>query len=664
MAKYEVKITSEAIHKHANDNVYDALCQIIYNGLDANAQKIEIDVMTTSIGGDDLKIEKVKSIKISDSGHGMSPEKIESYLTQYNKSWKRGGRRKDGRSFHGHQGIGRFKYFSLGKLLRWETLCNDEGTLKQREITTTYNNPKDFIVEDKPVTRTSEGTSVFIENVSDKAQVFLEKEKLIFELMKRFALYIQTNPQFELLLDGEKLIPDRFMDGEASGSFTFEDGEEKHQIEYRFIAWKHRFEFADHKHTFLFDKSYNYKGKNASGVQAGKALPYHTVFLVSDFYSKLSDYSEDYFDSFPKIKKLYREDLLKFLYGIRRKRSGELFKDFQNQSFYPFENSADDSVEAAERDIFNVCAMSLLEHDNQVLTNKNSSLRILFKLLRKLIEKNNDTAEIIAEILELGEKDNADFKKILGSTPLPNLITHYHEIQRRETFLDVLDTLVHDDFYKKHLRERTQLHKIVEKEVWVFGDDYDYQLGTSDQALTNVLQKHLKINELSEEDIDNIAEQIKHDAKKGNMLLKKIPDLYLWRKYSDSKQKNVKNLIVELKAPKVSLGIKEREQADKIYRGIAGAKGSGYTVDQNNRWEYYLVSSKITTELELCIPDKEKGILYQYENYTIYAVTWESIIRSARFALGQVKKQLEIKITEEHRASLLEKYLGDVCFSI
>lgn len=664
MAKYEVHMTEEAIHKYANDNVYDALCQAVWNGVDALASEIRIDIMAEESGLEELKQARIESISVEDNGRGMKPKDIEGYLTRYNKSWKKGRVLDDGRAFHGRHGIGRFKYFALGRSICWETLSVEDGNEERRRISASFSHPKDFVVEDVPLKRDSAGTTLCIREVSEKAQGFLDKDTLICELMKRFALLIQTSADFGLYLNGEKLDPSNYIASEDKGVFEFEHDSHKYSFSYKFVAWKHGFEFNDHKHTFLFDPHLNYKGKKASGVQAGKSLPYHTVFLISDFYEKYDSFGSDFLDAFPQIRKIYRDDLLKFLYGVRRKRSGMIFKDFKERAFYPFDNPPVSSVEIAERDLFNVCAMSLLEHDGKVLTSKNSSLLIMFKLLRKLIEKSDDAADIVADVLDLRDEESAEFKSLLRSTSLPSLIAHYGEMQRRETFLDVLDTLVHDDFYKRHLKERSQLHKIVEKEVWIFGDEYDYQLGASDQRLTKVLEKHLKVNELTQADLLALEESIKSDSENLKTHLKKIPDLYLWRKYPDAKGVKVKNLVIELKAPKVDIGKAERSQADKIFSGIAQASGSGYTVGLDNQWEYYLISSKIKPSIDHLFQNKDGGILYQYENFTVYAKTWESIIRSARFKLEQTKKQLEMNISEEHKEDLLAKYLGEVGFDV
>ncbi len=656
---YEVKITSDAIYKYSEENIFDALGEIIWNGIDANAERIDIDFVIENVGFEGLQCTEIQSLKISDSGTGMRKDDIEVYLTQYNKSWKKGALQTDGRSYHGRLGVGRFKYFALGKKIRWETKCEGYDSCC---IVVNYNDPKKYIVDSLNPPKKSNGTIVFIEEVSKKTQLLVDTEKLSYELLKRFALYLSTHTTFALYLNGIKLNPQDYIDRKETGSFNFESEGNSYKVDYSFLAWKSNFEFTDHKHAFLFDSSSNYKGMKPSGVNAGTELPYHTVLISTDYFNTNDTYTSDFLDNFSVIRRLYREELIKFLYSVRRDRTGSIFKDFSEGSFYPYKGNITNSIEAAEKDIFDVCAMSILEHENKIFASKNSSLRILFKLLKKIIEKSDDSAQIIADILELDRENCNALRDVLSSTPLPSVIAHYREMQRREAFLDVLDTLIHDNFYKKHLRERSQLHKIVERETWIFGKDYEYQLGTSDQALTKVLRQHLKINDLDIGQYSALQDEINKDANNLEKHLKKIPDLYLWRRYQGQKYKTVMNLVIELKAPKVDINKAAKTQAEKIYSGIAQATGSGYTVSENNKWEYYLISRRIANDIMPFFTDKQNGILNKYENYTIYAITWEDIIRNARFKLSETKRNLEINITEEHKNSLLEHYLDYVGF--
>jgi hypothetical protein len=306
-----------------------------------------------------------------------------------------------------------------------------------------------------------------------------------------------------------------------------------------------------------------------------------------------------------------------------------------------------------------------LEEDPKVLNRKNSSLAILFKLLKKIIEKDKNIGTIVSEVLELNEEDGAKFTKILESTSLPKLIAHYDEIKRRLTFLNVLDDLVHEDFYVKHLKERSQLHKIIERETWIFGDKFSDNIGTSDQSLDSVIKANFTIDNLSEKDIEDLDKELK-TAKKEDMetLLKKIPDLYLWSEFNSNSGQIINNLIVELKAPKVTIGIKETDQINTYRRGIMN--NTRHRVNDKNRWTYYVVSTKLKNDdtFKSEFEDYDNGLLWdKNQNIKVYCKTWEVIIKESRKNLEKMKQDLEIQISKEEKEVLLDKYLSEVGFT-
>src|SRR6185369_7166578 len=59
----------------------------------------------------------------------------------------------------------------------------------------------------------------------------------------------------------------------------------------------------------------------------------------------------------------------------------------------------------------------------------------------------------------------------------------------RLQFLAGLEELLFSDSTKRSLKERTQLHRMLESETWLFGEEY--LLTNSDENLNTVLRKHL-----------------------------------------------------------------------------------------------------------------------------------------------------------------------------
>ena len=667
MKSINVEITNEALQKHASCDIYDALGQVIFNAIDSSALRVDVcfEYEEQGLNQGDLSTPEIACIRVKDNGMGIPFESAFSYFSQYNKSWKLGRTRPDGRPYQGKQGIGRFKYFSLGHNILWNTCYKKQsGDLYKYSISGSYSNPKYFSMQDEErTTDSSVGTEVVLREITDNAKQKLCAEDLLFRIAELVGLYIKSNPQFHLFVNEKMLNLDDYIDEEEKGQFVVKLDGEDYIFNYTFVVWKPDYSFVQHKHAFLFDDSFNYKSMFASGVNAADTMPYHTVLLSSNYYNNFDDYSSNFNNHSNTIKRAYREKLLHFLYKMRRKRSKERFKIFSEADYYPFANSPKNEIEAAERNLFDLCAFSILEHEQKVLDNKNCSLVLLFKLLRKLITNDASISDNLCEVLNLTEEEAAKFKNICQSTSLPALIQHYNETIKREAFLDVLDLLVHKDFYKTRLKERTQLHKIIEQETWIFGDRFDYNLSNSDQGLANVLKNNLDIQELSLSEIEDIKKSIEKDAKNANTYLKKIPDLYMWKTIPDVHAKRNLNLIVELKAPNVSIGVDLQEQAMNIYRGIS--KTSGVEISEKNKWEYWLVSSDISNEMKsLYQGNPAEQILQDYQNgnYRIYCRTWGQIIRDARFKLIEQRRGLEIQIQEEQKNNLLNKYLEEVNF--
>ena len=122
--------------------------------------------------------------------------------------------------------------------------------------------------------------------------------------------------------------------------------------------------------------------------------------------------------------------------------------------------------------------------------------------------------------------------------------------------------LLFDAESKKRLKERSQLHRIIAQNCWLFGEEYN--LSVDDQSLTEVLRKHRKL--LGDNTV--IDERVKHVSKERG-----IVDLVLSRAIRRHKADELTHLVVELKAPKVKI------DRDEITRGAAWGDASGAVAD-------------------------------------------------------------------------------------
>ena len=78
------------------------------------------------------------------------------------------------------------------------------------------------------------------------------------------------------------------------------------------------------------------------------------------------------------------------------------------------------------------------------------------------------------------------------------------DVADRLRFLNGIEAILFDADSKKRLKERSQLHRIVAQNCWLFGEEYN--LSADDKSLTEVLRKHRKL--LGDDAV--IDEPVKH----------------------------------------------------------------------------------------------------------------------------------------------------------
>src|SRR5207248_2977281 len=95
---------------------------------------------------------------------------------------------------------------------------------------------------------------------------------------------------------------------------------------------------------------------------------------------------------------------------------------------------------------------------------------------------------------------------------LSAIIAAARVVADRLDFLRGLEVMVYEPDTKRALLERRQLHKMLAKESWVFGDEY--ALAVNDESLTAVLAQHVKL--LGREELASDADEVlREDGTRG-----------------------------------------------------------------------------------------------------------------------------------------------------
>lgn len=232
------------------------------------------------------------------------------------------------------------------------------------------------------------------------------------------------------------------------------------------------------------------------------------------------------------------------------------------------------------------------------------------------------------------------FSELLEKTELENIIEFSDKVAAKLEDLEFLEKLVYSEI-AKNVKERKELHKFLEKMLWIFGEEYnDSTHLLSDKGLENnlnQLRNDILQYKPSKAD-DNIAEL-------NDKPIKSITDLFMYsEKILDYDKREV--LIVELKAPKVKISPKELGQVMKYAREI---EKKGF-FSKKIRFKILLVSSEINSEAGFDIKGRQKGQdnpYYYFENedknIEILVIKWSDLIENVKRKLKYMSAILKTK---------------------
>ena len=111
---YPVEVQSDFLEKITRAKPVQALAELIWNGLDADATSVSVSFEYNALGA-------MSAVIVTDNGHGIPFTEAPEGFRRLGGSWKRPGAvtKGEGRFLHGQDGRGRFKALSLGRFAEW-----------------------------------------------------------------------------------------------------------------------------------------------------------------------------------------------------------------------------------------------------------------------------------------------------------------------------------------------------------------------------------------------------------------------------------------------------------------------------------------------------------------------------------------------------------------
>ena len=193
--------------------------------------------------------------------------------------------------------------------------------------------------------------------------------------------------------------------------------------------------------------------------------------------------------------------------------------------------------------------------------------------------------------------------------------------------------------------ERDQLHQVLAKETWIFGEEF--HLTSNEETLNEVL---VKFRDQILKPLDDDAPVKLEDGATGRI------DLMLARSVPQPRANECEHLVVELKRPAKKICTKVLGQIEDY--AIAVAKDERF-LNTKTKWIFWAVSNEMTEEARRKANQRERpaGLVFDDAELrvTVWAKTWGQIIQDCKGRLNFFKEKLDYEANHDSALSYLKK---------
>ena len=639
--EYSVEVQPDFLERQTKAQPVAAVAELIWNSLDADATKITVDFEHDKLGG-------MSKIVVADNGDGIPYAEAPTLFRNLGGSWKKPGAhtKRLKRMLHGQEGRGQFKGFAVGSVIDWKVAYANKGKPFRYDITIIERDIRKVrIGDEKEINGAPTGVTVAVSELK-RNFTSLKPDDSLQEFSEIFAIYLKNYRDVSINIAGDKIDPAIAIAAswEVPLSPVTDESGNQHSVSLEVIEWRRQTKRA----LYLCDE----QGFPLSQVE--------TRFHVGDFqfsaYLKSSLVRQLYQDNRLELAEMVPE-LLTTIEEARRKikelfreraaeRARIVVEDWKAKKLYPYEGEGTTQIEKAERKIFDIVAVTVQEAAPDFGEIPNQQMALHLRMLRHAIERSpTELQRILDEVLKLPKRKQKALALLLDETDLSGIISAATLVADRLKFLQGLGIILFDYEAKDRLKERTQLHKILETNTWIFGEEFN--LWASDRELTTVLKAHK--DKLDPELV--IDDPVKLVTRKRG-----IVDLMMSRAQKRHRANDYEHLVVELKAPKIKLTAKHLTQI-KDY-ALAVARDPRFHRVDGVKWHFWLVSDEydefVASEIETG-PDPKKRLVNKGANFSIGIMTWGEILDENNARLQFIKEKLEHRADEGQALAHLEE---------
>ena len=258
MERRKVEVGRDHVQKLIGTSPMRAVHELIWNGLDAGGNRVDVQVRCNALGAADR-------LEVIDHGPGIARAELEVAFGKIGDSSKaKRPTNTEGRAFHGREGKGRFRSLAICPKVLWKTTYRTPGgDLQTYSVTLSRDDPEFFEATDpEPATGQPTGTRVILDGV-DRGHVTLSATTAN-ELAEEYAAYLKSYPNVELHWNGQKVTLAPLIRREATIKVPLPDGDGA-TLDLDIIEWNFK---PSAKRLHICDESGFSFHETAAGVHA------------------------------------------------------------------------------------------------------------------------------------------------------------------------------------------------------------------------------------------------------------------------------------------------------------------------------------------------------------------------------------------------------------
>jgi len=640
---YKVQVASDHVQRLCGGTPARAISELVWNSLDADATRVQVTVLPGDLDS--------STLIVRDNGHGIPYREIEGLFVNLGGSWKahKAKTKLRGRALHGQEGKGRYKAFALGRVSEWVITYRQDREFRRYTVTVLADNLLDIRVSPESIVEADEsGVEVRISETSIRPDA-LDSAELLQELAEIFAPYLTNYSDIQVTLGSRLLDPTASI--ASRKYFDLADIVAKPGETYKATLDVVEWRSATQRILYLC---------SGSGMPLLRmATRFHTpnfqfsAYLRSEYNDKLREGDENLLlaEMHAPLAKA-RDEALERIKEYSFERAAEqargVVDNWKREKVYPYKEETTDPLEKIERQVFDIVALKVNKHLPELEHGTRRSKSLQLGLLRRAIENGpQDLQPLLLEVLELPPRERKELAALLEESSLTALIRATRLVTDRMKFISGLEHLVFDTGLKEMLLERTQLHRLLADNTWIFGEAFN--LTADDESLTQVLRKHRELLG----DTHVIDKPVKTVEGKAG-----IVDLMLSRKARTHRADELEHLIIELKRPSVVVASKEVTQIEQYAQAVANDERFR---NVNTRWTFWLVCNDMDPYAKGRASQARvaPGQIYESQNpnITIWVKTWAQVITDNKARLQFYQESLGYKVSKTQALGhLKDKY--------